>query len=59
MIRGVPGVRRTGVRTGNWLTLPQAQRLLAEPEPATLKGLRYRVLLGVRVTEGGVGGVGV
>ena len=28
-IRGVPGARRSGVRTGNWLTLQQAQRLLA------------------------------
>ena len=24
-IRGVPGARRSGIRTGNWLTLPQAQ----------------------------------
>ena len=48
-IRGVPGARRSGVRTGNWLTLPQAQRLLAEPDPATKKGLRDRVLLGLLV----------
>ena len=41
-IRGVPGARRTGVRTGNWLTLPQAQRLLAAPDPETTKGLRPR-----------------
>ena len=48
-IRGVPGARRSGVRTGNWLTLPQAQQLLAEPDPATPKGLRDRVLLGLLV----------
>ena len=48
-IRGVPGARRSGVRTGNWLTLPQAQQLLAAPDPATRKGLRDRVLLGLLV----------
>ena len=48
-IRGVPGARRSGVRTGNWLTLQQAQRLLAEPDPETIKGLRDRVLLGLLV----------
>ena len=45
----VPGARRSGVRTGNWLTLQQAQRLLAEPDPETIKGLRDRVLLGLLV----------
>ena len=39
-IRGVPGARRSGVRTGNWLTLQQAQQLLAEPDPETTKELR-------------------
>ena len=48
-IRGVPGARRSGVRTGNWLTLPQAQQLLASPDPETTKGLRDRVLLGLLV----------
>ena len=37
------------MRTGNWLTLEQTQRLLAEPDPATKKGLRDRVLLGLLV----------
>ena len=45
----VPGARRSGVRTGNWLTLQQAQQLLAAPDPATTKGLRDRVLLGLLV----------
>ena len=48
-IRGVPGARRSGVRTGNWLTLQQAQQLLASPDPETTKGLRDRVLLGLLV----------
>ena len=37
------------MRTSNWLTLPQDQRLLAEPDPGTPKGLRDRVLLGLLV----------
>ena len=41
------GIR--GVRTSNWLTLEQAQRLLAAPDPETTKGLRDRVLLGLLV----------
>ena len=48
-IRGVGGARCSGVRTGNWLTLPQAQQLLAAPDPETIKGLRDRVLLGLLV----------
>ena len=48
-ISRVPGARRSGVRTGNWLTLEQARQLLAEPDPATRKGLRDRVLLGFLV----------
>ncbi len=48
-IRGVPGARSSGVRTGNWLTLQQAQQLLAAPDPETTKGLRDRVLLGLLV----------
>ena len=51
-IRSVGGARRTGIRTGNWLTLPQAQQLLAAPDPATAKGLRDRVLLGLLVGSG-------
>ena len=48
-IRSVSGARRSGVRTGNWLTLQQAQQLLAAPDPETTKGLRDRVLLGLLV----------
>ena len=48
-IGGVSGARRSGVRTGNWLSLQQAQQLLAAPDPETRKGLRDRVLLGLLV----------
>ena len=48
-ISSVPGARSSGVRSGNWLTLEQARRLLAVPDPATKKGLRDRVLLGFLV----------
>ena len=48
-IASVPGARRSGVRSGNWLSLEQARRLLAVPDPATTKGLRDRVLLGFLV----------
>ena len=48
----VGGARRTGIRTGNWLTLPQAQQLLEAPDPSTPKGLRDRVLLGLLVGSG-------
>ena len=48
-IASVPGARRSGVRSGNWLTLEQARRLLAVPDPASIKGLRDRVLLGFLV----------
>ena len=48
-IASVSGARSSGTRSGNWLTLDQARRLLAVPDPATLKGLRDRVLLGFLV----------
>ncbi len=49
---GIRGARRSGVRTGNWLTLQQAQQLLAAPDPETRKGLWDRVLLGLLVECG-------
>ena len=48
-IGSVSGARRSGARSGNWLTLEQARRLLAVPDPASIKGLRDRVLLGMLV----------
>ena len=48
-IASVSGARSSGTRSGNWLTLDQASRLLAVPDPTTKKGLRDRVLLGLLV----------
>lgn len=43
----VKGVKSTGVRMGNWLSLRQAQDLLSAPNIATLRGLRDRAMLAV------------
>lgn len=45
-------VKSSGVRTGNWLSLPQAQGLLNAPDLATLKGLRDRAILAVLLGAG-------
>jgi integrase len=44
-IRRVKGVRRLGVRLGNWLTPEQSRRLLEQPEPATPRQLRDHAML--------------
>jgi len=44
-IARVRGVRRHGVRAGNWLTLDQAERLLDLPHSKTKRGKRDRALL--------------
>jgi site-specific recombinase XerD len=41
----VKGARRHGTRTGNWLTLAQAEQMLVLPDRATHKGKRDRALL--------------
>ena len=41
-----------GVRTGNWLSKEQAQRLLDAPDITTLKGLRDRAILAVMLGAG-------
>jgi len=46
------GVKASGVRTGNWLTLAQAQTLLNTPDVSTLKGLRDRAILAVMIGAG-------
>jgi len=43
------GPKTCGTRTGRWLTLEQAEKLLAAPSPATLKGKRDRALLATLV----------
>ncbi len=48
-ISHVSNVKREGVRTGNWLTLQQAEKLLALPDPQTLRGKRDRALLAVLI----------
>jgi site-specific recombinase XerD len=51
-VRRVKGVTTHGVRTGNWLTLQQAQELIRTPDITTLKGLRDRAILAVMVGGG-------
>jgi hypothetical protein len=41
-IARIKGVRAQGIRTGNWLSLRQAQALLSAPDIETAKGLRDR-----------------
>jgi site-specific recombinase XerD len=48
----VHGVKSQGVRSGNWLTKSQAQRLLTAPNIETLKGLRDRAILAVMIGGG-------
>lgn len=56
-ISKVKGPHRNGVRVGNWLSLHQAEELLALPDASSLKGKRDRaalcVLLGARAAAGG------
>jgi site-specific recombinase XerD len=48
-IARVKGVKRLGVRTGNWLTAEQCAKLIAAPDGATLTGKRDRALLAVLI----------
>ena len=48
-ISRVKGIRREGVRTGNWLTVRQAEELINAPDTGTLKGKRDRALLAVLI----------
>lgn len=45
----VKGAKRHGVRTGNWLTLTQAEDMLGLPDRGMLKGKRDRALLAVLI----------
>lgn len=51
-IANVKGVKTEGQRAGNWLTREQAERLIAAPDPSTLKGLRDRAILAVMILAG-------
>jgi integrase len=46
-IARIKGVRAQGIRTGNWLSLKQAQALLSAPDIEKAKGLRDRAILAV------------
>jgi len=46
-IKAVKGIRQEGIRSGNWLTKQQAQKLLDAADTDTLKGLRDRAILAV------------
>src|SRR5258708_27209382 len=46
-ISRVKRVKSVGIRTGNWLSLRQAQALLSAPDPTTTKGMRDRAILAV------------
>ena len=41
------GVKKLGVRLGNWLTAEEARRFWQTPDPNTLKGKRDRAILAV------------
>ena len=51
-IRQVKGVKKIGVRLGNWLTVEQAQVLWQAPDGARLKGKRDRALLALLLACG-------
>src|SRR6204780_3409520 len=44
-ITRVKGAKSKGLRVGNWLSVPQAQKLLNAPDVSTKKGLRDRAML--------------
>ena len=51
-IRRVKGVKKLGVRLGNWLTPEQGQALWQAPDPERLKGKRDRALLALLLACG-------
>ena len=51
-IRRVKGVKKVGVRLGNWLTAEQGQRLWQAPDKQRLKGKRDRALLALLLACG-------
>lgn len=51
-IRRVKGVKKIGVRLGNWLTPEQSQRLWNSPDAEELRGKHDRALLAVLLACG-------
>jgi len=45
----IAGVRKRGVRIGNWLSPEQAEALVNAPDPSSAKGLRDRAILALLV----------
>ena len=45
----VKGIKREGIRTGNWLTVHQAEKFINAPDTDTLKGKRDRALMAVLI----------
>ncbi len=52
LIAKVRGPRRNGVRTGNWLSLQQAEALLSLPDSRTTKGKRDHAVLSMLLGAG-------
>jgi site-specific recombinase XerD len=52
VIRRVKGVKKIGVRLGNWLLPHQATALLDTPDPETMKGKRDMALLAILLACG-------
>ena len=48
-IRRVKGVRRIGVRLGNWLTPEQGRRLLESAQPSTLRELQDHAMIAMLI----------
>ncbi len=48
-IKEVDNVKTAGRKTGNWLTVDQAQEMLDAPDTATVKGMRDRALLALMI----------
>jgi site-specific recombinase XerD len=46
-IRRVKGVKKLGIRLGNWLSMNEARALWQCPDPQTLKGKRDRAIIAV------------
>lgn len=51
-IRRVKGVRRLGVRMGNWLTADQGRRLLEQDGSASLRDTRDHAMLAMLINSG-------
>lgn len=51
-ISRVKGIKKAGVRIGNWLTKDQAEKLINSTDKTTLKGLRDRAILAIMISTG-------